>query len=112
MIFDASWLMLAFFVAGQLLKLREIPSTCSHKSKRAQNPSILTKIPRPLKPRSADDCDLCCGAKSKPLKSVTEGPVVRPWPELKSRRGHPKQISTEGFACANVSCQYFGIKNE
>jgi IS1 family transposase/transposase-like protein len=28
---------------------------------------------------------------------------------VKSRRGAPKRISTEGFACPNPQCQYFGI---
>jgi len=33
---------------------------------------------------------------------------VRPWGEVKSRRGAPKRIDTEGFACPNPQCQYFG----
>jgi len=33
---------------------------------------------------------------------------VRPWSEVKSRRGAPKRIPTEGFACPNPQCQYFG----
>ena len=34
---------------------------------------------------------------------------VRPWREVKSRRGAPKRINTEGFACPNPQCPYFGI---
>jgi hypothetical protein len=34
---------------------------------------------------------------------------VRPWREVKSRRGAPKRIDTEGFACPNQQCAYFGI---
>ncbi len=34
---------------------------------------------------------------------------VRPWPEVKSRRGAPKRVNTEGFACPNRKCPYFGI---
>ena len=34
---------------------------------------------------------------------------VRPWSEVKSRRGAPKRIPTEGFACPNQQCPYFGI---
>jgi hypothetical protein len=34
---------------------------------------------------------------------------VHPWPEVKSRRGAPKRIDTEGFACPNPHCSYFGI---
>ena len=32
----------------------------------------------------------------------------RPWSEVKSRRGAPKRINTEGFACPNRQCSYFG----
>jgi IS1 family transposase len=34
---------------------------------------------------------------------------VRPWPEVKSRRGAPKRVTTEGYACPNQQCAYFGI---
>jgi len=33
---------------------------------------------------------------------------VRPWSEVKSRRRAPKRIPTEGFACPNRQCTYFG----
>ena len=49
---------------------------------------------------------------SPPLPRRMEGqlPVpVRPWREVKSRRGAPKRIHTEGFACPNQQCAYFGI---
>ncbi len=35
--------------------------------------------------------------------------MSRPWREVKSRRGAPKRIDTEGFACPNHQCLYFGI---
>ena len=34
---------------------------------------------------------------------------VRPWPEVKSRRGAPKRVNTEGYACPNPQCPYAGI---
>ena len=34
---------------------------------------------------------------------------VRPWCEVKSRRGAPKHVNTEGFACPNQQCSYCGI---
>jgi len=34
---------------------------------------------------------------------------VRPWREVKSQRGAPKRVNTEGFACPNHQCPYFGI---
>jgi hypothetical protein len=34
---------------------------------------------------------------------------VRPWREVKSRRGAPKRVNTEGFACPNRKCLSSGI---
>ncbi len=34
---------------------------------------------------------------------------MRPWREVKSRRGAPKHIDTQGYACPNHQCLYFGI---
>jgi hypothetical protein len=33
----------------------------------------------------------------------------RPWREVKSRRGAPKRVNTEGFACPNRQCTYYRI---
>jgi len=33
----------------------------------------------------------------------------RPWGEVKSRRGAPKRVNTEGYACPNQQCPSFGI---
>ncbi|HET9920600.1 MAG TPA: hypothetical protein VFQ30_12200 [Ktedonobacteraceae bacterium] len=63
---------------------------------------------RVLKPRCPDDCPAC--RLASPASSGAE-PVpapVRPWREVKSRRGAPKRIDTEGFACPNRQCAYFG----
>jgi hypothetical protein len=68
-------------------------------------------IQRLLKPRTPHDCPACC--LSSPFSTVA-GPTplpVRPWPEVKSRRGAPKRIDTEGFACPNQQCAYFGISD-
>ena len=61
-----------------------------------------------LKPRSPADCPACRLASAA---SSVEGPAprpVRPWPEVKSRRGAPKRVNTQGFACPNQQCEYFG----
>lgn len=34
---------------------------------------------------------------------------MRPWAEVKSRRGAPKRIATQGFACPVPSCAYYGV---
>jgi IS1 family transposase len=62
---------------------------------------------RLLKPRTPDDCPACRLASAP---SSGGGPApVRPWREVKSRRGAPKRIDTEGFACPNQQCRYFGV---
>ena len=67
-----------------------------------------TRLDRLLKPRSPDDCPACrlsCTNSS----DVEPAPAsVRPWCEVKSRRGAPKRINTAGFACPNQRCTYFG----
>jgi IS1 family transposase/transposase-like protein len=70
---------------------------------------IHTRLHRLLKPRCPHDCPACRLASTA---SSGGGPVplpVRPWREIKSRRGAPKRVKTEGFACPNQQCPYFGI---
>jgi IS1 family transposase len=66
-----------------------------------------SRLPRLLKPRSPDDCPACRLA-SPPSSGGGPAPV-RPWREVKSRRGAPKRIDTQGYACPNQLCRYFGI---
>jgi len=68
-----------------------------------------TTAHRLLKPRTPLDCPAC--RRTGGHSSVVEPPPapVRPWCELKSRRGAPKRVNTEGFACPNQQCAYFGI---
>ena len=68
-----------------------------------------TTLQRLLKPRTPDDCSACRLA-STPASAVGPAPApVRPWREVKSRRGAPKRVNTEGYACPNQKCLYFGI---
>jgi hypothetical protein len=71
--------------------------------------AVHTPIQRLLKPRSPLDCPAC--RLSSTLSSVMEpAPLpVRPWREIKSRRGAPKRMNTQGYACPNHKCPYFGI---
>ena len=65
-------------------------------------------LPRGLQPRTPDDCP-ACRLVSTPSSDAGQGPApVRPWSEVKSRRGAPKRIPTEGFACPNRQCSYSG----
>jgi IS1 family transposase len=68
-----------------------------------------TTVQRLLKPRTPLDCPSCRLA-STPSPSVRSAPrLVRPWSEVKSRRGAPKRLPTAGLACPNQQCPYFGI---
>ena len=64
---------------------------------------------RLLKPCCPDDCPACCSG-STALSGGGPAPAsVRPWREVKSRRGAPKRVNTHGYACPNRKCPYFGI---
>jgi transposase-like protein len=68
-----------------------------------------TTVQRLLKPRTPLDCP-ACRLSCTPSSGVRPAPTpVRPWCEVKSRRGAPKRVNTEGFACPNLQCPYFGI---
>jgi IS1 family transposase/transposase-like protein len=66
-------------------------------------------IHRLLRPRSPRDCPACRLSSTLSPGVVPLAPPVRPWREVKSRRGAPKRVNTDGFACPNHQCPYFGI---
>jgi hypothetical protein len=88
----------------------------------ALSPVFAPSWPCPLKSRGGAPHDPTSPQAPHPTRlprllpflpfSTVAGPTplpVRPWPEVKSRRGAPKRINTEGFACPNHLCPYFGI---
>ena len=67
-----------------------------------------TTLHRLLKPRTPDDCP-ACRLGSTPSSGAGPAPApVRPWSEVKSPRGAPKRVNTQGYACPNRRCAYFG----
>jgi len=71
--------------------------------------AIHSTTQRLLRPRTPLDCP-ACRLSCIPSPGMKPAPApVRPWSEVKSRRGAPKRIPTEGFACPNPRCPYFGI---
>ena len=64
---------------------------------------------RLLKPRTPDDCPACRLASTASSGGGPATAPVRPWSEVKSRRGAPKRVNTEGFGCPNPQCRYCGI---
>src|SRR5262245_17218629 len=72
--------------------------------------AALTAMPqRLLKPRTPDDCPVCCQQTAPPTPKAPTSTPVTPWCEVKSRRGAPKRIATQGFACPNRTCMYYRI---
>ncbi len=61
--------------------------------------------PRPLRPRTPDDCPRCGPAAATPAPAVVQALI--PYTQLKSSRGRKKSINTAGFACPHPSCRYF-----
>jgi len=68
-----------------------------------------SRLHRLLKPRSPDDCPACRLASTASSGGEPALAPVRPWSEVKSRRRAPKRLPTDGFACPNQQCAYFGI---
>jgi len=68
--------------------------------------AVRTTVQLLLKPRTPLDCPVC--RLASPGVEPASAPL-RPWSEVKSRRGAPKRVNTEGFACPNPQCTYCGI---
>jgi hypothetical protein len=100
--------LLVFFLILFLVRLWRI-SWLQLQPSRFKAGTVRTTAHRLLKPRTPLDCPSCRLACT-PSPSVRPASApVRPWGEVKSRRGAPKRVNTEGFACPNQQCAYFGI---
>lgn len=62
------------------------------------------KASRPLRAKTPRDCAACCSQAE--ARSVAR-PESVPYRELKSRRGRPKTLDSQGYACLNPGCAYF-----
>jgi transposase-like protein len=67
-------------------------------------------IPRPLKPRTPDDCPACHITTQSHLPPASTS--LKPYSQLKSPRGRKKRVATAGFACPNSVCLYYGITDD
>ena len=82
---------------------------CHLQPSHSRGGAIHSTAQRLLKPRTPPDCP-DCRLSCAHLSVVEPAPTpVRPWSEVRSRRGAPKRINTQGFACPNQQCPYFGI---
>ena len=66
------------------------------------------RLPRTWKPKSPRDCACCqTGIALTPLPDPNS---VIPWSsQRKSSRGRKETVDTDGFACPQPDCDYFGI---
>jgi hypothetical protein len=100
-----------FLLVIFLLCLALLWRLCSPHLQPSNSTAGRKRIPlhRLLKPRTPLDCPACRLASTRSSGVRATSTPVRPWSEVKSRRGVPKRILTEGFACPNQQCMYFGI---
>src|SRR5262249_40407976 len=80
----------------------------------ANAPTLLpkTKVEQALKPRSPLDCLYCRRLMTK-IPQAEEARALPPqWPNQKNKRGRPKTISSQGYACPNPQYLYFGITDQ
>ena len=75
-------------------------------------PEKKAKTPKPLKPKTPEDCAMCREAKALPPKEVQPCQMPCPWSAVRNRRGRQKSISTQGYASNNRKCVYFHIMDE
>jgi hypothetical protein len=71
-------------------------------------PAPKPKTLRPLKPKTADDYPLCKAEKDKGDDPQAKQ-ALKPWSDVKSPGGRNKTLSTQGYACPNQACRYYGI---
>jgi hypothetical protein len=108
MTLDVFVLLLLSFLMLFLAQLCHLNWT-HHQPSHSKAEAMRTTVQRLLKPRTPLDCP-ACRLSCTPSLAVRPTPTpVRPWREVKSRRGAPKRVNTEGFACPNQQCPSFGI---
>ena len=108
MAFQVFLFLLVVFLLLGLMCLGHL-SLPDHQPSHLQAGRRRTMVHRLLKPRTPLDCPACRLSRT-PSPGVRPAHVpVRPWCEVKSRRGAPKRVNTAGFACPNRNCPYFGI---
>ena len=61
--------------------------------------------PRRLRPKEPETCPLC----RQGITWLHRHPAdEEPWGERKSRRGRKKRVNSDGYACLNEQCDYYG----
>ena len=103
MAFHVFLFLLLFFLILSLARLWRLylPHYC-HPHSSAE--MMRTTFQRLLKPRTPLDCPACRLTHTLSSDVGLAPRPVRPWCEVKSRRGATKRLNTAGFACPNHLC--------
>jgi len=75
-------------------------------SQREDQPSRPVRQRHPQSPR---DCPLCRAAHGTCEMHKMRSVVA--WSSLKSKRGRPKSVESEGHCCQNEACAYYGVRD-
>jgi hypothetical protein len=65
---------------------------------------------RKWRPKSPSDCPACQKGLRLAVRPIQR--QVKPWCEHKSKRDRKKRIKTQGYACPDPDCRYFGVTDE
>ena len=69
----------------------------------------LPRSRRPFRPQTPAACPLCRHPSTEDATGTAPVSPPPPWRERKSRRGAPKRVPTDGYACTNPTCLYVDI---
>jgi transposase-like protein len=108
MTFHVFLLLLLFFLMFALARLCSLcwSHHCPAHSAATAKHTPIQRLWHRHAPHAIAPCRLSCTISA----GVGPAPAsVRPWREVKSRRGAPKRVNTEDFACPNHQCPYSGI---
>ena len=100
MAFHVFLILLVFFLLLCLARLWHLYLP-HHTPPHSRAGTMRPTVQRRLKPCTPLDCPACCLSSTRSSVVGTASLPVRPWCEVKSRRGAPKRMSTQGFACPN-----------
>ena len=108
MTFPVFLLLRLFFLMFALARLCSLcrPHHCPAQSAATAKRTPIHRLLKPRSPRACPACRLSCTISAGVEPAPTS---VRPWREVKSRRGAPKRLNTAGFACPHHQCPYSGI---
>lgn len=94
--------------ADALCPLVHFPLASQHQPPSSTS-AVAETVQRLLKPGTATDCPACRRQLALPPSAPGPPLPVRPWREVKNRRGAPKRITTHGFAGLNSAWAYYRI---